>query len=78
MAQREDGAAGCQGDSPGPGGEVGQVGKGVEDLASIAKVRIEQGNVPNPGRRKAEPIDFADQICLPDQNTHVALIETQR
>ncbi|MNT21337.1 hypothetical protein D3C72_1566730 [compost metagenome] len=77
MAEREDGAAGGQGDPFGPGGEIGQVGEGVEDLARVAEVRIIERNVADPDGGEVATVDLGDQVRLSFEHAHVALIEAQ-
>ncbi|MNJ22588.1 hypothetical protein D3C77_169610 [compost metagenome] len=77
MAQGKNRTAGGQADSSGPGGQVGQVGEGVEDLSGIAEVRVEQRHIPDPDGSEPVPVDLADKVGLPDQDAHVAFVETQ-
>ncbi|MND78060.1 hypothetical protein D3C80_697660 [compost metagenome] len=78
MAKREDGAARGQGDPLCPGGEVGQVGEGVEHLAGVAETRIVERHVAHPDGGEAQAVDLGHEVGLALEHAHVALIEAQR
>ncbi|MCY1436980.1 hypothetical protein D9M71_531240 [compost metagenome] len=78
MAQGKNRTAGGQADALRPGGQVGQVSEGVEDLPRIAEERIEQRHVPDPDSSEPESVDLADKLGLSGQDAHIALIEAQR
>lgn len=78
LAQGKHRAAGGQGDTAGPRGQIAKVGERVEHLSGIAEAWVEQRYVAYPDGGESQSIDFFDQPRLAQQHPHVALVETQR
>ena len=78
MSQGENRTACDQRDAVGLCGKECQVGEGVEQLASVAKMRVEQGDITYPDRGETDAVKQADEFGLACKHAYFAAIEAQR